>query len=141
LNLIHLWRSPCRDSNSMDLSLGFPVKTKLYSRSICGTPTDFSFSAYDDHLLLIITQLGTSGTVIAASTDTAFNSSTPTYSTSVLMGKRDEPLLTICARRIMEAAGQAGCMRPMIICLGLRSHTPDALREVCTAVGEDNLWS
>ena len=47
---------------------GFPVKTKLYSRGVCGTSTDFSFSAYEDHLLLIITQLGTSGTVISTST-------------------------------------------------------------------------
>ena len=72
--------------------------------------------------------------------DTAFNSSTPTFSTSILMGKRDEPLLTICARRIVEAASHAGCMTPMIICLGLREHSPEVLREVCKAVGEDNVW-
>lgn len=120
---------------------GGAPRTLLFSTSLCGVATDVSYSLYADQLLLIITQLGSCGTIIAASCDTAFNAPTPTYTTNVLMGKRDEPLLTICARRIVEGAGAAGCTKPMLICLAMRDHSPDMLRAVVAAVEERNVWS
>lgn len=77
--------------------LGFPVRTKIFSRSIGNHPTDFSYSMYSDQTLLFITQLGTAGTILQATQDAAFDGST-TYSTAVLLGRRDEPLLQLCAR-------------------------------------------
>ena len=74
-----------------------PIKTKLYARSVGGFHTDFSFTLYSDRVLLIVTQLGSTGTILATSTDAAFGAA-PTYAVSVLSGKRDEPLLQLCAR-------------------------------------------
>ena len=76
---------------------GFPVKTKIFTRSICDLPTDFCFSLYSNQTLLFVTQIGTAGTILQATQDAAFDGST-TYTTAVLLGKRDEPLLQLCAR-------------------------------------------
>lgn len=45
---------------------GFPVRSLVYGRLVDGKPTDFVWNLYQDHLLLIVTQLGSIGTVIAA---------------------------------------------------------------------------
>ena len=73
------------------------MRTKIFRRSIGNHPTDFSYSMYADQTLLFITQLGTAGTILQATQDAAFDGST-TYSTAVLLGRRDEPLLQLCAR-------------------------------------------
>ena len=42
------------------------MRTLAYTRTIGSLPTDFLFSEYGDKTLLIITQLGTVGTVMLA---------------------------------------------------------------------------
>ena len=42
---------------------GFPVRSKLYARDIDGLTVDFSFNLYLDRLLLVITSIGTVGTI------------------------------------------------------------------------------
>lgn len=123
----------------MEFTPAFPVKTKIYSTEIQGVHTDFSFSVYVDRLLLIVTQIGSAGTIISASQDSTFDGST-TYSTNVLMGKRDE-LVSLCARRIVETAGKEGYIKPMVICLGLKEHTPQMLKGIEKMVAENNTWS
>ncbi len=120
----------------------FPIKTKLFQRTLDGVPTDFSFSTYADQTVLFITQIGTAGTIIMASQDAAFDGST-TYSTSVLLGRRDEAaaLLQLCCRQIVEAAGAAGYKKPMIIGLGLKIHSMEMVRQIMQAVTSDNTWS
>ncbi|KAJ9506346.1 hypothetical protein V8C86DRAFT_2467227 [Haematococcus lacustris] len=118
----------------------FPVRTKLFTRDIEDVPTDFSFSLYADRLLLIVTQLGCAGTIISTTSDSAFDTAAPTFSITVLSGKRDEPLLTLCARRIVEAAASQGFTTPMLICLGLKQHRLEVVKGVVAAVEQDNLW-
>lgn len=45
---------------------GFPVRNRIFARSINGVVTNFIWNLYLDHLFLIITQIGTVGTVISA---------------------------------------------------------------------------
>jgi len=76
---------------------GFPIRNMIFRRSICDRPTDFCFCLYSNQTLLFVTQIGTAGTILQATQDAAFDGGT-TYSTAVLLGKRDEPLLQLCAR-------------------------------------------
>lgn len=117
------------------------MKTKLYSKDIQGVKTDFLFSAYIDQILIFITQLGAAGTIMTTTSDAAFEAQSPTYTTTVLSGKRDEPLLQLGARRIVENAANVGCMRPMIICMGLKDHAPQVIKDIVHSVSEDNIWS
>ncbi len=45
---------------------GFPVRSKLSARTVDGQTVDFSWNLYLDRLLLVITSLGTVGTVFEA---------------------------------------------------------------------------
>ncbi len=119
---------------------GFPIKTLLYRRHLSGTPTDFSFSMYSDRTLIFVTQGSGAGTILQASQDAAFDGST-TFSTSVLLGRRDEPLLQLCARQVVEMAGSAGLRKPMVLGLCFKEHSMQVVREVCKAISEENIWS
>eukprot|EP00899_Mesostigma_viride_P015265 jgi/Mesvir1/2373/Mv22129-RA.1 len=97
----------------------FPVHTKLLSEEIEGVPTDIFISSYSDRLLVIASQLGGIGTLMLASREMGegpmplgdtFPSSPSlpsnyNYNVHVLMGKRDEPSLTACARHLVEVLG------------------------------------
>lgn len=119
---------------------GFPVKSRMFSRQIKGQPTDFVFSAYMDRIVLMVSQVGAVGTVVATTSDAAFEAQAPTFSTTVVCGKRDEPLMQLAARQIVEQAGSRGCTKPMLICMGLKDHSPETMREVVKAVAADNIW-
>ncbi|CAN4079236.1 unnamed protein product [Withania somnifera] len=64
----------------------------------------------------------------------------PTFSVSVLLGKRDEPMLVACARQIIEHISNAGSSRSLVLSLGLREHSLPTLRGVVSAVTENCLW-
>lgn len=119
---------------------GFPVRTKLFTRDIDGVTTSFSYSMYMDQTLMFVTQTGTAGTIISATQDAAFDGTT-TYSTTVVLGKRDEPLLQLCARQIVELAGAAGYKKPMLIGLGFKQHSMQLVKQVMQVVSSENVWS
>jgi proteasome assembly chaperone 3 len=118
----------------------FPVKTLTYTRDICGTPTDFAFSLYADRVLVVVTQLGAVGTVISTSNEPSLGGDVQGFAANIVLGKRDE-LLQICARRIVERAAEKGFKRPMVLCLGLREHSVEAMKEVAAAVTNRNIWT
>ena len=124
----------------MEPGEGFPVRTRQYTKDVQGTPTDFLFSVYEDRLLLFVNQLGTAGTIITATQDSTFDGST-TFSTTVLMGRRDEPLLPLCARRIVEGAHAKGYTKTMLICLALKEHSQVCIKDVVRCVDENNPWN
>ncbi|KXZ49253.1 hypothetical protein GPECTOR_22g845 [Gonium pectorale] len=131
-------------TRSMDSALGrqqgFPVRNRIFARLINGVLTDFVWNLYLDHLLLIITQIGTVGTVVSARQDTTFDGRS-TVSTSVALGKRDSPVLELAARQLVEVIGAHGHRKPITLCLGVKDLSPGTVREIVAAVREDNVWS
>eukprot|EP00775_Hariotina_reticulata_P004578 gene4578-4832_t len=87
--------------------VGFPVGIKTASVLLGEEPTDIVISTYLDAVVLMVSQLGSVGTVVQARQDATFEGKT-TYSTTVLIGKRDEPLLTVAARQLVELAHSKG---------------------------------
>ncbi|KAL5231042.1 hypothetical protein ABZP36_029818 [Zizania latifolia] len=82
-------------------SAPFPVQHRSLTLDIKGNKTDIVISKYEDSFLVIVTQIGCMGTILAAKKDESVFSD-PTYNVSVLFGKRDEPLLLACARQLIE---------------------------------------
>eukprot|EP00798_Chlamydomonas_sp_ICE-L_P021820 gene21820-28846_t len=121
-------------------SSGIPIRTKIYARNIGGLATDFSFSIYQNQVMLIVTQLGAVGTVMSVARDSSFDGGS-TFTSQVMMGRRDEPMLPLCARRIGELANSQGCSKAMIVCLGLKEASPAVLKEIEKVVAADNAWS
>ncbi|KAM7518490.1 hypothetical protein LguiB_017452 [Lonicera macranthoides] len=117
----------------------FPVRHKKLSLDIKGNNTDIIICSYDDHFLVIATQIGSMGTIISARKEEEMFIE-PTFNVNVIFGKRDEPLLGTCARQLIEHISNAGSSRPLVLSLGLKDHSVGTLKGIVSAVIENRLW-
>ncbi|KAG2714543.1 hypothetical protein I3843_03G035600 [Carya illinoinensis] len=69
----------------------FPVTHKSLSLDIKGNKTDVVLCSYDDHFLVVATQIGAMGTILHARKEEGV-SIEPTFNVSSIFGKRDEHL-------------------------------------------------
>ncbi|KAH7441680.1 hypothetical protein KP509_03G048500 [Ceratopteris richardii] len=117
----------------------FPVRAKEFSKVIQGNKTDFLLCSYDDYIFVLATQLGKMGTLLQAKKEEGYGSQT-TFNVSVLLGKHDEPMLQACARQLIEHISGMGSSRPLLLSLGLRDHSKEALKNIVEAVCENKVW-
>lgn len=117
----------------------FPVTHKECSVVIKGNKTDMVISGYDDHFLVIATQIGSMGTILHARKDESL-SIHPTFNVSVIFGKRNEPMLVACARQLIEHISTSGSSKPLVLSLGLQDHSSETLRGVVSAVTANRVW-
>ncbi|XP_047312173.1 uncharacterized protein LOC124915493 [Impatiens glandulifera] len=117
----------------------FPVSYKQLSLMIKGNKTDVVISKYDDHFLVIASQIGSMGTIIQARKEEGM-SIDPTFSVSVLFGKRDEPMIVACARQLIANVSNSSAYRPLVLSLGLKDHSSETLKIIVAAVIENRLW-
>ncbi|OMO59159.1 Proteasome assembly chaperone 3, partial [Corchorus capsularis] len=104
-----------------------------------GNSTDIFICRYDDHFLVMATQIGTMGTILHARKEEGV-STEPTFSVSVILGKRDEPILLATARQLIEHISSSGSSMPLVLSLGLKDHSAETLRGIVSAVTENRLW-
>ncbi|KIZ07523.1 hypothetical protein MNEG_0436 [Monoraphidium neglectum] len=133
---------------------GFPVSVNVARFDVDGAPTDVVVSKYEDCVMLVASQIGAFGTILSASCPALLRITTwlnlggrpdasaegrTTYSTTVLLGKRDEPLLTLAARQLVEASVEAGNTRPLTVSLGLKHHTLGGVKQLVGAIKDGGL--
>lgn len=116
----------------------FPVAHKALFLDIKGTRTDIVLSNYDDYIMVMVTQIGTMGTILHASKEESV-STDPTFNVSVVFGKRDEPLLVACARQLIEHISISSS-RPLLLSLGLKDHSLETCKEIVAAVIDNRVW-
>ncbi|KAK6928346.1 Proteasome assembly chaperone 3 [Dillenia turbinata] len=117
----------------------FPVQSKKLCIEIKGNNTEIVICSYDDHFLVIATQIGSMGTIMHARKEEGM-SIHPTFNVSVIFGKRDEPMLVACGRQLIEHISSSGSSRPLVLSLGLRDHSTETLKAIVSAVIENRLW-
>ncbi|GAB2277162.1 hypothetical protein Dimus_011869 [Dionaea muscipula] len=117
----------------------FPVTQKQLCVDINGDRTDIILSRYDDHFLVIATQIGTMGTMLQARKEEGVTAE-PTFSVMVVFGKRDEPLLVACARQLIEHITKSGTSRSLVLSLGLKDHSVETVKAISSVVIENRLW-
>ncbi|KMZ60481.1 Proteasome assembly chaperone [Zostera marina] len=117
----------------------FPVSQKKFSLDIKGNKTDIVLCGYDDTFMVMVTQIGSMGTILQARMEQNV-SMDPTFSVSVIFGKRDEPLLIACGRQLIEHISSSGSSRPLMLSLGLKDHSVESLKEITSAVIENRIW-
>ncbi|KAB1209168.1 Proteasome assembly chaperone 3 [Morella rubra] len=129
----------------------FPVVYKSISVDIKGNKTDVVLCSYDDHFLVIASQIGAMGTILHARLSFEIClflhprkeegvSIEPTFNVSAIFGKRDEPMLLACARQLIEQISISGSSRPLVLSLGLKDHSAETLKGIVSAVTENRLW-
>jgi len=65
-----------------------------------------------------------------------------TYETRTLIGKRDDPVLGVYARRLMESIVMSGSEKTLLlaICIVEEGKTPEVFHEVIEAVMSIKTW-
>ncbi|XP_077244118.1 proteasome assembly chaperone-like protein [Tasmannia lanceolata] len=117
----------------------FPVPHSKLSLDIKGNKTNIVICSYDDHFLVMVTQIGSMGTILHARKEEGV-SIEPTFRVSVIFGKRDEPMLESCARQLIEHISSSRSSRPLVLSLGLKDHSLETLKGVVSSVIENRLW-
>ncbi|OVA17003.1 Proteasome assembly chaperone 3 [Macleaya cordata] len=117
----------------------FPVPHKNLSLVIKGVKTDIVICSYDDHFLVMATQIGSMGTILHARKEEGM-AIHPTFSVQVIFGKRDEPMLVACARQLIEQISSSGSSRTLLLSLGLKDHSVETLKAIVSTVIENRLW-
>ncbi|KAL3629209.1 hypothetical protein CASFOL_026431 [Castilleja foliolosa] len=112
-----------------------PIRHTDFCLDIKGHKTDIIISSYEDHLLVMATQIGSMGTILHARKEEGV-SVDPTFTVSVVFGKRDEPMLIACARQLIEHISNSGSRKALVLSLGLRDHSMGTLKGVVSAVIE-----
>lgn len=124
---------------NMSNTAKFPVPYKQLTTTIKGIKTDLVLCSYDDHILVMASQIGTVGTMLHARKEEGF-ATNPIFNVSVLFGKRDEPMLVACARQLIENISKAGSSRPLVISIGLKDHSVETLKAIIEVVIENKVW-
>ncbi|XP_061361884.1 uncharacterized protein LOC133305635 isoform X2 [Gastrolobium bilobum] len=125
--------------SSTSLATQFPVSQVNFSLEIKGNKTEIIIFGYEDHFLVIATQIGTMGTILHARKEEGV-STNPTFNVSVIFGKRDEPMLVACARQLIEHMSLSGSSRSLVLSLGLKDHSAETLKGIVYAVIDKRLW-
>ncbi|KAK9833642.1 hypothetical protein WJX74_001458 [Apatococcus lobatus] len=114
-------------------------ESRQWSEDVAGRSTDFLATPYSDRIMLVASNTGTFGTIMQARME-ADVSGTSHPSIRVVLGRREEPGLMLCARRLAEAAAAAGCTRSLLLCIGLLDHSLPAIRTVIQAFLNHPVW-
>ncbi|CAL5228718.1 g11901 [Coccomyxa viridis] len=126
-------------SHTGKMAQNFPVRTQQWRGNVSGITTDFISSLYADRLMVVATQVGALGTIQSAKAEAVLEGR-HTFTVETLLGRRDETTLTICPRALSEKLLDAGCSRPLLLCIGLRDHSRDAMRSIIQEVLAHPLW-
>jgi Proteasome assembly chaperone 3 len=62
------------------------------------------------------------------------------FAVDVLIGRRDEEVLDLCARRVAASMAGAGCTKSLLLAVALRSHSLDVIRPILEAIELHKVW-
>ncbi|PSC70604.1 Proteasome assembly chaperone 3 [Micractinium conductrix] len=98
---------------------GVPLRSEAFEAEVGGAVARCLLTAYADRLLVIVSQLGTLGSIISAERERVLGGG-ETYRVDTLLGPREQPLPELCARQLAERLAAAGSYKPLLLCLALR---------------------
>ncbi|TYZ56941.1 hypothetical protein PybrP1_003194 [[Pythium] brassicae (nom. inval.)] len=108
------------------------LRTRQHREEINGVPTEFAVTIFADRVFIVVTQLGTFGTLVEAhQKDTISGRFQPDI--HVRLGRRDDPLLLVYARQFLEHFG-APLGLPVLAALGLKDRSSDTFEAVMQRV-------
>ncbi|XP_073292020.1 uncharacterized protein [Primulina huaijiensis] len=116
-------------------NLQFPVHHTSISLDVQGNETEIIVSGYGDHILVLATQIGSMGTILHARKEEGL-AVDPTFNVNVVFGKRNEPMLVACARRIIQHISDTGSSKALVLSLGLIDHSMETMKAIVSAVIE-----
>ena len=117
------------------------INSKSLEAVVCGVPTQFVLTAYSNRIFVIVTQTQSMGTLIHAEADNPIEAASGSFSTRVLLGRRDDEVLEVYARTIIELISRrnpgAG---PLLLAISVKDHSPEMFRSIVREVEENRVW-
>lgn len=130
-------------SAETDGKSGFPLQNHASFMNSVGIKTDIICTSYADYHMVVITQLRKFGTVIHAWVDRHSDLSGSTYEMSVLLGKREDTLLMVYARQIIQRISRYSD-KPLMLAISLREgeegRDADTFSAVLNKLFEISTW-
>ncbi|GBG60454.1 hypothetical protein CBR_g5628 [Chara braunii] len=120
----------------------FPVVTKRAVDVIEGHETTVLLSGYEDRIMVMVSQIGKLGTLLFAKREEIYDGP-KAFQVDTILGKRDEPMLTVCARQLIEKISMAGSRwahLPLLLSISLKDHSPAMIKGVIAFVEENRIW-
>eukprot|EP01111_Echinosteliopsis_oligospora_P003667 TRINITY_DN15760_c0_g1_i1.p1 TRINITY_DN15760_c0_g1~~TRINITY_DN15760_c0_g1_i1.p1 ORF type:complete len:150 (+),score=16.58 TRINITY_DN15760_c0_g1_i1:18-467(+) len=127
-------------ANSND-SKTFPLRTQHVALKVNDVHTEFIITPFSDHLFIAITQTEKLGTLFQAykTSGEMTASGEPNYSVTTLLGKRDDDILNIYARQIIELVGEK-TSKPLILALALQDSSKPTFRAIMEILSSNSVY-
>jgi proteasome assembly chaperone 3 len=117
------------------------LRESAFEAVVCGVPTRFVLTAYSNRIFVVVTQTHNMGTLIHAEADNPIAAGTTAFSTRVLLGRRDDDVLEVYARTLMEMIHRANPETgPLLLALSIREHSQEMFRAILKEVQDHKVW-
>ncbi|KAJ1432672.1 hypothetical protein B484DRAFT_447682 [Ochromonadaceae sp. CCMP2298] len=118
----------------------FPLQ-EHQSILVNGVPTDLVITGYYDRVFVIISQLDSVGTILKADAEKKSDGGF-IFEVDTVLGKRDDPLLTIYARQIVERLSKTST-KPLLLSISLRDNcrSTECFATILNALYEFEAWA
>jgi proteasome assembly chaperone 3 len=119
----------------------FPMKIQQFAARINNIHTEFVIMYYSNQLFFLVTQLNKLGTIIQVKKypelSERLSEEESCFSIRILLGKRNEPTLELCARQLMEIVRNNYPQNSIILSIALKEEESqqtkaDTLKKILT---------
>eukprot|EP00742_Colponemidia_sp_Colp-10_P009730 GILJ01010640.1.p1 GENE.GILJ01010640.1~~GILJ01010640.1.p1 ORF type:complete len:248 (+),score=23.72 GILJ01010640.1:28-744(+) len=127
-------------SSKLHRSAGCPLTTKQLALTVNGCHTDILITPFQDKIFIVITQLAKIGTMILARKEGEEEGPT-SFSTTTVLGKRDEEVLSVYARALIGLISQSS-PKALLLGISLKDHSPSTFKAIFNLISspENRLW-
>eukprot|EP00743_Colponemidia_sp_Colp-15_P005293 GILK01005692.1.p1 GENE.GILK01005692.1~~GILK01005692.1.p1 ORF type:complete len:250 (+),score=26.22 GILK01005692.1:40-750(+) len=127
-------------SSKLHRSAGCPLTTKQLALTVNGCHTDILITPFQDKIFIVITQLAKIGTLILARKE-GEEEGPVSFSTTTVLGKRDEEVLSVYARALIGLISQTS-PKSLLLGISLKDHSPSTFKAIFNLISspENMLW-
>ncbi|XP_076996542.1 proteasome assembly chaperone 3 [Tamandua tetradactyla] len=116
------------------------VVSKQRREVVCGVPTQVVCTAFSSHILVLVTQFGKMGTLVALEPSVvAGDISKPMLTTRVLLGQ-DEPLIHVFAKNLVTFVSQEAGNRAVLLALSTRDRSREGVKALQEVIQACRVW-
>ncbi|CAK6446420.1 unnamed protein product [Pipistrellus nathusii] len=116
------------------------VTSKQKTEVVCGVPTQVVCTAFSSHILVVVTQFGKMGTLVALEPGAVTSDiSKPVLTTKVLLGQ-DEPLIHVFAKNLVAFVSQEAGNRAVLLAVAVKDRSVEGLRALRAVIQTCQVW-
>ncbi|XP_016044558.1 proteasome assembly chaperone 3 [Erinaceus europaeus] len=117
-----------------------PVLSKQRCEVVCGVPTQVVCTAFSSHILVVVTQFGKMGTLVALEPSrVAADINRPLITTKVLLGP-DEPLIHVFAKNLVSFVSQEAGNRAVLLAMAVKDKSMEGMKALRGVIQTCQVW-